>query len=178
MLWSKTDTPCRSWPFCILLVFSNIATDYRRRQSTVTPTTKLRYNLSGRESDLVIIRMMGSFHLIWKKKINLLLLDRKPTLFPALNGFLFFSLIQCLIWIVTGPVFWYFKEPSDSLFMVGFVFFKSTNIKLSLVSFLIKHIHLCSLDFCICFWSSNWENLQLTQLPMSHLPSLAEFQIR
>lgn len=68
MLWFKTDTtpPSTSLPSWIVLVFSNTATDYMRRRSTVIPTTKLGYNLSGRESDLVIIRMIGSFHLIWK----------------------------------------------------------------------------------------------------------------
>lgn len=73
-LWTlgfKADTtpPFTSLPFCIVSDFSNTATDYRRKQSTVIPTTKLGYNLSGRESDLVVIRMIGSFHLIWEKTI-------------------------------------------------------------------------------------------------------------
>lgn len=74
---------------------------------------RLRYNLSGRERDLVIIRMIGSFHLIWKKIYCCW--TKPPHYSQHLNGFLFFSLIQCLVWMVTGPLFWYLEEPCDSL---------------------------------------------------------------
>lgn len=162
MLCFKTDTtlPFTSLPFCIMLVFSNTATDYRRRQSTVIPTTKLRSNLSGRESDLVIIRMDP---FIWFEKS--IVVGQKHHIIFSIKWVPALFFIQCLVWTVLSPLFWYLKEPSDSLLMVGFgvfFFFKYTNTYLSLVSFLTKHIHLCSLGISIRLWSSNWENLQLT----------------
>lgn len=56
--------PFGSVPFHVVLACSNVSATDRSEQIAVVPTTELRYNPSGRESESVLIRMIGSLHLV------------------------------------------------------------------------------------------------------------------
>lgn len=90
MLWFLIDSPCPfgSVPYHVVLGCSNVPATDRRAQIAVVPTKEHGYNPPGRKSESVLIRMIGSLHLVWKiyccqtKKKHILL---------SIKSFLFYS---------------------------------------------------------------------------------------